>query len=493
MLSDFISNPIISYIRVGKPYPNFWGESHTHPNLIKWHGCNIDIAIYCYYNKNAYYILDADKASLTYSFLVEKLLSEPKHLKSSLIKTQSAINSVNEIYEEITSNYLYYSEIQTIRYLSKLHRLLFKIQFYADSTYYFGETLLNEKLEQKIEDFVEINSLHKSKNKIKDTITKFDNLTYLEKENYLLSKISLTKNKTDLKKHINNWKHKYYDYWGPEVNDNEFYERLIKFQNNPSETHKKFLEYERYRQHTKEQKYKIISEYKLPKDIQILGNLIAQIGYLNDTKKYGVTKSTYLINCLLKNLANRLQINKDLLNYLKPKEILFLNNGRLPISVSDIEKRTQWYIQIFKNGEIKYSTTDIEIQLSKDVLELIKPVKSVENSLNGIPASKGIHKGIVVKMNSHKDLAKALPNMVLVSPKTTVDFIIAIHKSGSVVTDYGGVTSHSAIIAREENIPCVVATKNATLILNDGDYVEVNGNTGEIKILKKCKVKDRRK
>jgi len=49
-----------------------------------------------------------------------------------------------------------------------------------------------------------------------------------------------------------------------------------------------------------------------------------------------------------------------------------------------------------------------------------------------------------------------------------------------VVTDYGGITSHVAIVLREFGVPCVVGTGTATHILNDGELVTVDGNTGNI-------------
>ena len=40
--------------------------------------------------------------------------------------------------------------------------------------------------------------------------------------------------------------------------------------------------------------------------------------------------------------------------------------------------------------------------------------------------------------------------------------------------------SHSAIIAREYGIPCVVATGNATEVLTDGQWVTVDGSNGVV-------------
>jgi phosphoenolpyruvate synthase/pyruvate phosphate dikinase len=44
---------------------------------------------------------------------------------------------------------------------------------------------------------------------------------------------------------------------------------------------------------------------------------------------------------------------------------------------------------------------------------------------------------------------------------------------------------HAAINAREINKPCVIGTIVATHVLRDNDLIEVNADTGIIKILKR--------
>jgi pyruvate,water dikinase len=64
------------------------------------------------------------------------------------------------------------------------------------------------------------------------------------------------------------------------------------------------------------------------------------------------------------------------------------------------------------------------------------------------------------------------------APPWTPLFAIA----AAVVTDTGGVLSHSAICAREYAIPCVVATQVATKLIPDGAMVTVDGIQGVVTI-----------
>jgi len=53
----------------------------------------------------------------------------------------------------------------------------------------------------------------------------------------------------------------------------------------------------------------------------------------------------------------------------------------------------------------------------------------------------------------------------------------------AVVSDTGGPLSHSAIVAREYNIPAVLGCGNATKVLSDGQEIIVNGDEGIVQIV----------
>ena len=74
---------------------------------------------------------------------------------------------------------------------------------------------------------------------------------------------------------------------------------------------------------------------------------------------------------------------------------------------------------------------------------------------------------------------------ILVSPMTMPDFVPVMKKSAAIITDEGGITCHAAIIAREFKKPCIVGTKNASEVLQNGDLVEVNADKGIVTILKR--------
>ena len=73
--------------------------------------------------------------------------------------------------------------------------------------------------------------------------------------------------------------------------------------------------------------------------------------------------------------------------------------------------------------------------------------------------------------------AKAEEQTILVahdlSPADVIQF--KHHHYGAFLTDLGGVTSHTAIVARSLNVPAVVATHNARALIRDGELLIVDG------------------
>ncbi len=64
------------------------------------------------------------------------------------------------------------------------------------------------------------------------------------------------------------------------------------------------------------------------------------------------------------------------------------------------------------------------------------------------------------------------------SPADVIQF--KSHHYGAFLTDVGGVTSHTAIVARSLNVPAVVATHNARMLIRDSEMLIVDGDVGVV-------------
>ena len=100
--------------------------------------------------------------------------------------------------------------------------------------------------------------------------------------------------------------------------------------------------------------------------------------------------------------------------------------------------------------------------------------------LKGISESAGIVKGKARIILDPFDNSKMKKGDILVTSITNPLFTPAIIKASGIITDLGGTLSHSAVVARELGIPCVVGTKRATKILKDNQKIKVDGEKGTI-------------
>jgi phosphohistidine swiveling domain-containing protein len=105
-----------------------------------------------------------------------------------------------------------------------------------------------------------------------------------------------------------------------------------------------------------------------------------------------------------------------------------------------------------------------------------------ENLLRGLAASGGIYEGPARRVSGPSEFDRIIEGDVLVTESTTEAFNILLPLLGAIVTDSGGLLSHSAIVAREYGIPGVVGTREATERIPDGALVRVDGNAGEVTV-----------
>ncbi len=117
--------------------------------------------------------------------------------------------------------------------------------------------------------------------------------------------------------------------------------------------------------------------------------------------------------------------------------------------------------------------------------EELRPPESKESedgALLGIGVSGGSYTGPVRVIPTEAALERVRPGDVMVCRTTDSGWTVVFGKVGALVTDGGGMLSHPAIIAREHNVPAVVATGRATSALRDGQIVTVDGIKGRVSI-----------
>ncbi len=244
---------------------------------------------------------------------------------------------------------------------------------------------------------------------------------------------------------------------------------------------KDFKKKERKQEMTYKQALENLAVNKEEKKILDNAKLFAYFKDLRDDfRRQGIF---YIQNSLFKELANRLSTNIRDMAYLQENEIVKCLEKGIGCDKNLIEERKKGFVIFYDSNKKIICISGHEIKNALIKLELIKEESKAD--LRGTPASKGIAKGKVAIVKGVKDLPNVQKGDILVAITTHPDYVPAMQKAVAIVTDEGGVTSHAAIVSRELGIPCIVGTKTATNILQNGDFIEANGNTGLARILKK--------
>lgn len=158
----------------------------------------------------------------------------------------------------------------------------------------------------------------------------------------------------------------------------------------------------------------------------------------------------------------------------QPKDILFLKLAEiyaLPAGVQDYKNR----ITVRKANRSQNEKLWNSLSLGGK--------SDNRNTLTGVSGNQGICRGKVKKILTLQEFDKMRQDDILVcrytDPSWTPLFILA----SAVVSDTGGPLSHSAIVAREYNIPAVLGCGSASEVLHDGQEIVVDGDKGIVRIV----------
>lgn len=87
---------------------------------------------------------------------------------------------------------------------------------------------------------------------------------------------------------------------------------------------------------------------------------------------------------------------------------------------------------------------------------------------------------VVTARNAQEAIEKVTVGSVLVAISTDKEYMPAIHKASAIITEIGGITSHTAIVGLNLGIPVIVGVNQATELLQDGMEVSVYAEVGVI-------------
>ena len=133
-----------------------------------------------------------------------------------------------------------------------------------------------------------------------------------------------------------------------------------------------------------------------------------------------------------------------------------------------------------KRNSFKNYNCDCEIGL----LDYEETVYKRGTGIYGVGCNNGIITAKARVIEDVRDIDKIRKGEILVTKFTDTGWTAKFSKLAGIVTEYGGVLCHTAIVSREYGIPCIVCAHDAMSKIKDGDRITINGTTGEIRVEK---------
>lgn len=227
-----------------------------------------------------------------------------------------------------------------------------------------------------------------------------------------------------------------------------------------------------------QKKSELMETMALPQEIRILLRITDDFNAWQDERKKGTFLATHYFSVLLEEFARRTEYTIDELKYAFPPEMSQILLGA--IDRKELQDRFNYCMIVWVLDGYDVITDAKRIE----TLDAIGTgAAHVPEELKGFTAQLGKVQGRVKVLLSAEEIGKIEAGDILVSVMTRPDYLPAMKLAAAFVTDEGGITCHASIVARELGKPCIVGTKVATKVLKDGDMVEVDANTGVVRVL----------
>ncbi len=345
---------------------------------------------------------------------------------------------------------------------------------------FFGSKKIKEIIEKRS------GSLAIDTNEIFEALSAWPEKTNLYKEKEELLQIAEKINKSapehfspeikqELKKHASKFKWISFSYQGPEL-DEGYFEMALREVISTGITIAQ-LNAKEERMNAKRHEYFQLLGFS-PEEKEIIETL-AELFFLKAYRRDIEFKINYALSFVFRELAKRLQISLNQARFMRIEEMIAgLRTGS--VDKEDLKQREKGYAYTFHRGNLRIYSGDKALALKK---LLPKKENAAVDEIVGEIASPGLAKGHVKIIRGKGEYSKFNKGDILVTISTNPNMVPLMKKAAAIVTETGGITSHAAIVSRELGVPCVIATRIATSVLKDGDFVEVDANKGIIRKL----------
>lgn len=156
----------------------------------------------------------------------------------------------------------------------------------------------------------------------------------------------------------------------------------------------------------------------------------------------------------------------------------------LPEIHSGVGENAAAAIAARKSERAAYEGSEVPSVFEGEPTPLVAAANAGADTIVGTGASPGIVEGRA-RVVTRPDEAHVEDGEILVARDTDPSWATLMYLSSGLIADIGGVMSHTAIVARELSLPCVVNTGNASKTVKTGDLIRINGTVGSVEVLER--------
>lgn len=180
-----------------------------------------------------------------------------------------------------------------------------------------------------------------------------------------------------------------------------------------------------------------------------------------------------LRNCYLA-VAKTSSLKMDVF-FLRPSELSFAITNEAKATELSAERKQQFSQDLNETHPSEVAVVNGSLFMEKT------PSNPIAITGQSVGVQKTV-KGRLVFVTDSSEMGKVQTGDIIFSKGFSPELVVFYQKCVGVLSESGSLLSHSAIVAREQGIPCIVGLKGATL-LREFALVEINGQTGQVQLL----------
>jgi rifampicin phosphotransferase len=202
-----------------------------------------------------------------------------------------------------------------------------------------------------------------------------------------------------------------------------------------------------------------------------------------ESPKFFVVRMMGMLRAVLVQIGAEMVDNGDLV---QPDDLIFLTLAEMKIMASD--PAIDWKPVIAARREanrreaMRRQIPRLLLSDGRAFYEGILDPAATSSTLAGSPVSAGVTEGRVRVVLDPRQ-SGLVPGEILVCPGTDPSWTPLFLSAAGLVMEVGGMMTHGAVVAREYGIPAIVGVHQATLRLQTGQRIRMDGSTGRIELL----------